>query len=103
MKTSDVLERMADKIRQGWCKYSNAENVFGWTVRPTSRFACKWCLMGSGHAVTHGIPDFMMPAIDYLRKIVGEGVSEWNDAQKSKKPVMAAILKARELALEAND
>jgi len=103
MKTSDVLERMADKIRQGWCKEADARTVNGIGVSALDPRACHWCIYGAETVVRgrvgpkNGIESYLYQAIGIFN------ISEWDDSQKSKKPVMAAILKARELALEAND
>lgn len=101
---ADVLERAAALVRQGWCKHSLAQDAAGEPVYPTDEDACRWCASGAILRAVHDL-DASVPTHLHAYKCVCQpagltSLGIWNDRQRSRRPVIAALKRAARLARE---
>ncbi len=93
MTVIQVLRRARALVAKGWTRRVWARDS-GWRgVDPASKKACQWCADGALHA-SAPTPALYEKAAAALTAVVGGVFPPWNDAQKSKKPVLAAFDKA---------
>lgn len=82
-----LLEKVKEKIRQGWCKYYYAKDSYGLETSIYSPNACRWCLVGAIQfvAVEDGCVSRMTQMIQVLadaaKKIsyTGDSLIRYND------------------------
>jgi hypothetical protein len=77
MKVQDIL---TDESK--WIKGDNAESKTGKSVKPESRFACRFCLYGAIWRVKHLDPVFdANKALEKISRRIGNRnhVTHWND------------------------
>lgn len=94
------MTAVADKLRE-----ARALIERGWT-RNVFRRGSRYCAIGAVNSAIHGnayeIPGAQIwdDAYELLKSATGEAipVTDWNDVQPSKRPVLAAFDKAIELA-----
>ena len=70
-----ILDRAADLVDQGWCRFTQAKDVSGrLAVRPTAPEAAQWCLIGAIIMAEHELTGEPPEAIE--RGILGR--APWN-------------------------
>lgn len=98
-----VLKKMRSLIQKGWTKGAYARDKKNKDVVPTSKSARKWCLMGAytkAYSTVDAYIDFeVISRLDHImmkRRTKHLVLAQYNDAQKTKKPVISLIDKAIE-------
>lgn len=91
---ADKLDEARALIEKGWTRGAVARDARGREVDVDDPRACRFCALGAvfvvGFSSARGTP---------LSKVIGTPwVAAWNDAQKSKRPVIEAFKRAAELA-----
>lgn len=71
----------SEYIRKGWCQRMAAMDSNGLPCAPTSRIACKWCVIGAIDAAYSGDNRRFTIITEKLYPIVGaaQGIGGWND------------------------
>ena len=90
-----ILVRARGFIERGWCREAIATDRFGDITQATSEDAVAWCAEGA--LVAAGVPfdrSFTHPATQRLWDETGMGIGEFNDAQETVEPVLAAFDRA---------
>jgi hypothetical protein len=99
---ADILRAAADVLEPegAWTRRAMARDRRGEPVLSGSLSACRWCAQGAIRAVVRVPPfDPCWQAERRLRDYLGvESVLDWNDAQPSVEPVLAALRAAAEKA-----
>lgn len=98
MTTATILDRAADLIeKKGWTRGALARDANDVVAGCKDRRAQKFCVLGAIYRLE---PDSWgrVAAVNAVVAVVGRDVSTWNDRQKSKRPVIAALRKAAKLA-----
>jgi hypothetical protein len=88
-ETRRVLIAARRLIRKGWCKGAVARAKGGDMVDAGSPRAVRWCLMG---ALLRVAPGAGWRQCALLHNAIGcESLAGWNDARRTKAPVLAAL------------
>jgi hypothetical protein len=88
-----LLIRARALLAQGWCRRAPARNLFGFEVDPLSRRAVAWCMSGALWAarLTASDMDRHRARCRLLAAIGGVPVVDFNDAQETVEPILAAF------------
>lgn len=91
--TTDLLIRARSLIARGWCRRTEARNLIGWPVPPTSKSAVSWCMSGALYAAAqlgnHAAYGF---AYRRLTGVIPDNlVAEFNDRQQMVEPILAVF------------
>lgn len=91
-----LLIRARALVARGWCRGANASDMFGFRVSPYSRHAVAWCMGGalSAAALTASDLDRRNAQCRLIVAIGCASVPDFNDAQKTVEPVLAAFDRA---------
>ena len=84
-------------VKRGWTRNAWARSRDGRAVHQFSRVAVRFSLSGAIYRVTTYPPSSGQDCYSVLIKAIGcrsEGLANWNDRQKSKRPVLAAFDRA---------
>ena len=76
-------------IQKGWCRRVFARDTRGRAVSPSSKTAVSFCLMGAVARVYEG--ERYLPAYDLIQNELRGSLSQWNDAQRTARPVIALL------------
>lgn len=90
LMAADLLSK-----RGAWCRGTFARTATGHPIGPKCANASSWCVYGALIRVSNGRVVFT--AIKRVAGVVHTNVVSFNDHQKSKQPVIAALRKAAEL------
>ena len=107
MKSSQILLKAAKLLEtKGWCKTWYALDKDGNSCDVTDSEASRFCMLGAVYNVTQTQCVGAGSAVSYIHKVLSGKttyVSNWNDEQKRKRPVISALRKASKLALNVGD
>lgn len=82
--------------RGAWCLDYFALDKYNNPVLPDSSDAIKFCAWGAIQRVA-GSQQVENRSVAKVQKLVGNSIGAWNNSQKSKRPVIAALRKAANL------
>lgn len=103
-EVATILNAAADLLthKGAWTKGAFARDRSGQTTNSTNSNACSWCVVGAiGNVTVNATPGQHWQAIKalthFLQEYLGDILpTEWNDDQRSAKPVIAALRGAAE-------
>ena len=76
-------------IEKGWCRHVSAQDTMGGAVSPSSKTAVSFCLMGALARVYKGVR--YRPIDKLIQNELRGSLSQWNDAQRTARPVIALL------------
>lgn len=104
MKPSTVLKKARKLIERGWCRGDYAKTKEGRPIPVMHEAAYRFCSLGAIQRVAGATYcNDTDAAVEYLRRSCDEAwVHKFNDAQNSKRPVLALYGRAIKLAEKEN-
>lgn len=91
-----LLVRARALVARGWCRGTEARTYFGYLVSPYSEWAVKWCMSGALEAAALIASDLerRRARCRLIDAIGGISIADFNDAQETIEPVLAAFDRA---------
>jgi hypothetical protein len=95
VEATALLVRARGFLEHGWCRHTSARNFFGMSVSAYSRWATAWCANGALRAARLTASDLVRRRAGIrLTAAIGGCLSDFNDAQETVEPVLAAFDRA---------
>jgi hypothetical protein len=94
-ETTALLIRARAFLERGWCRHNLAQDAEGNSVEPTDKRAVSWCAFGA--LLAAGCPLTSPPQTTdtdpwaRLQAVMGGPTGNFNDAQETVEPVLAAF------------
>jgi hypothetical protein len=93
-ETTALLIRACAFLERGWCRYAQAKDVVGNQCDPSNEGAVEWCAWGALVAAGASQTDYDAPVYLQLGAVIGERIVNFNDAQETVEPILAAFDRA---------